>query len=265
MIDPVIITLFGIEIYWYGVVYALGFYLSWLFIRKNHIQLGISKDTCDTIILLVMIFGLFGGRIFHIIFYQLEYYLANPIDIIRFDKGGMSIHGGLLGGFLAIVYLSRKYHFSMLKLTDLVILPLSLVLAFGRIANFINQELVGRVTNSFIGVVFPRVDDQNRFPSQLFESIKNMLVFQILLYLHYFKSLKPGILTALFLILYNGLRFLVNFTRTADVSLGIISMGQFLSLLGMLLGCVMLWYLIKKKDYSSKNELNKKGSQVSKK
>ena len=246
MIDPVIFTLFGIEVYWYGLVYALGFYLSWIFIRKNHASLGISKDTCDTIILLVMIAGLFGGRIFHIIFYQLDYFLTNPLEIIRLDKGGMSIHGGLVGGILAIVLLAKKYNFKIFKLTDIIVIPLSLVLAFGRIANFVNQELVGKITTSSLGVVFPQVDQENRFPSQLFESIKNMVTFQILLYLHYAKKLTPGILTALFIILYNGLRFIVDFTREPEVQIGIISMGQLLSVIGTIIGGVLLWYVLRK-------------------
>lgn len=251
MIDPVAFEIFGLEVYWYGIVYAVGFLFTLWFLRKNAHVLNLSKDHIDNVVLITMITGLIGARIFHIVFYEPSYFFSNIGEMIRVDKGGMSIHGGLLGGILGLWYMTKRYKTTFFTITDVLVVPLTLVLAFGRIANFINQELVGKVTSSPIGVVFPQYDSQNRFPSQLFESVKNMVVFQILLYFYYFKSLKPGILTAYFLILYNGLRFIVDFTREPEFAIGIISMGQLLSLIGTIIG-ILLYVGLRKNFFSDK-------------
>lgn len=240
MIDPIIITIFGINIYWYGLVYALGFLFTIYFTLKFEKQIGTSKQNIENTLLYTMIFAVLGGRLFHIIFYEPIYFLSNPIQILRFDNGGMSIHGGLVFGTISLYYFSKKYKFNLFKLTDILVIPLSLVLAFGRIANFINQELVGKPTNSLFGVNFNNYQEK-RHPSQIYESIKNMLTFQIISYLYFIKKLKTGLVTAWFLILYNWLRFLVDFSREPEVLITIISMGQLLSLIGTIFGiCILI-------------------------
>ncbi len=247
MISPIAISLGPVNVYWYGIVYALGFLFTYWFVRKHSKFLGIDKEVLENLLFYGMLFGLLGGRLGHILFYNLDYFLSNPLEIIRVDRGGMSIHGGILGGFLGIYYFSKKYKVSLLKFLDVLVIPLTLVMAFGRITNYINQELVGKVTTSSFGVNFPLVDDQLRHPSQLYESFKNFIIFQVLLYLYVFKSLRPGILSAWFLILYNGFRFLVNFTREPEVWIGPLGMGQILSLIFMILGFIMLKYVYLKK------------------
>jgi phosphatidylglycerol:prolipoprotein diacylglycerol transferase len=247
MADPIAFSIFGFSIYWYGLVYALGFLFTYWFVRLYAKEIGATKETLEDILFYGMLFGVLGGRLGHILFYQLDYFLMFPAEIIRVDRGGMSIHGGIIGGALAIMYQARKHKVNVLKFFDYLVIPLSLVMVFGRIANFVNQELVGRITTSSFGVNFSLVDDTLRHPSQLYESAKIMLTFQILLYLKYAKKLKPGIISAWFLILYNGLRFLVNFTREPEVYIGPIGMGQVLSLLFMVVGIVMLWQLSKRK------------------
>jgi phosphatidylglycerol:prolipoprotein diacylglycerol transferase len=245
--DPVAFTIFGLSIYWYGLVYALGFLFTYWFVRLHAKEIGATKETLEDILFYGMLFGILGGRLGHIIFYQLDYFLMFPAEIIRVDRGGMSIHGGLIGGALAIIYQARKHKVNVLKFFDFLVIPLSLVMVFGRIANFINQELVGNITTSPFGVNFSLVDDAIRHPSQLYESIKIMFVFQVMLYLKYAKQLKAGIITSWFLILYNGLRFIVNFTREPEVYVGPIGMGQVLSLMFTIAGIVLLVYLNKKK------------------
>ncbi len=248
MISPIALSVGPIDIYWYGLVYALGFLFTYWFVRTQSNFIGAKKETLENILFYGMLFGLLGGRLGHILFYNLDYFLANPLAIIRVDQGGMSIHGGIFGGAVAIIYACRHYRVPVLKLLDVLVIPLTLVMAFGRITNYINQELVGKVTSSSFGVTFPLVDDQLRHPSQLYESAKNFFIFQVLLFLYVFKSLKPGVLTAWFLILYNGLRFLVNFTREPEVWVGPIGMGQLLSLLFMVVGLIFLWQLHSKKN-----------------
>ena len=249
VVDPIFFSFFGINLYWYGLVYAIGFLFTLMFVKKALQLTGFNSKKIDQIensLILAMVFGVIGGRIFHILFYEPSYYFSNLGEIIRFDKGGMSIHGGILFSALSLYFSSKKYKFDFFKLTDILVLPFSLVLAFGRIANFINQELVGKVTDSFLGVKFIGYEEL-RYPSQLFESLKNLIVFEMLLYLYVFKKFKTGVISALFLILYNGLRFFVDFTREVEVNLGLISMGQALSLTGMFLGLVMLYLIQKKK------------------
>ncbi|MCA9459912.1 MAG: prolipoprotein diacylglyceryl transferase [Nanoarchaeota archaeon] len=186
MLDPVIFSIFGIEIYWYGLFYVIGFLFAYFFILKFSSEFGFSKEKIEDIIFWTMLFGILGGRLGHILFYDPIYYFSNLSEIIRVDKGGMSIHGGLIGAIVTLYYFSWKDKLDFLKLTDLFVIPTALALAFGRLANFINQELVGNVTSSSLGVVFPLYDDKVRWPSTIFESIKNMITFQILIYLFFF-------------------------------------------------------------------------------
>ncbi len=239
MMSPVAFEIFNLQIHWYGIVYALGFLLSYVFIIKNTKHTNLEKEKQENIFLSFMVFSVIGGRIFEIIFYDLTYYLQNPLKVFAVWQGGMSIHGGILFGFLTLYYYSRKYKANLLKLTDLYVIPASLALAFGRLANFVNQELVGKITSSKLGVVFPLYDNNTRWPTTLFESFKNLITFQILFYQFTFKKLKPGIITATFLILYNILRFFIDFLREPAVSLGIISMGQLLSLIFGIAGIIL--------------------------
>ena len=149
----------------------------------------------------------------------------------------MSIHGGILGGILGIYIFSRKFKYNFLKLTDLVTLPLALGLVFGRIANFINAELYGRITSVKWAVKFPNAEGY-RHPSQLYESLKNLIIFSVL----FFKSKKPfktGELTSIFLILYSLLRFFVEYVREPELYFLGLTMGQFLSLSTLIIGIVL--------------------------
>jgi phosphatidylglycerol:prolipoprotein diacylglycerol transferase len=247
MINPIALQLGPISIYWYGIVYAVGFIFTLFFLRFHSKQLGLSKDQIEDIVFYGMLFGVIGGRIFHIVFYEPSYYFSHLSEIIRFDKGGMSIHGGFVFGILGIYWRCKKINYNLFKFLDVLVIPLSLVLAFGRVANFINQELYGKITSSSFGYVFESVDSQKRFPSQIFESIKNYVVFTILFFIHYKKSCKVGVLFSWFLILYNGLRFIIDFTRVPEneVFLGI-GMGQVLSFIFLIIGIFMLHYFNKK-------------------
>lgn len=243
MLNPVALEFFGLKIYWYGITYVLGFLFSYFYISYFGRKLKLEQDKIDNMYFYFMILSVIGGRVFEIVFYNISYYLSDPIKVFYVWQGGMSIHGGFTFGFLTLWYFSRKYKVNLFKLTDLFCVPAALALAFGRLANFINQELVGIPTTSRIGVVFPLYDDKVRWPTQIFESIKNMLVFQVLFYVDMFKQLKPGFITAYFLILYNVGRFFIDFLRVHDVSFGFISMGQSLCLIYGFLGFYLFWYL----------------------
>ncbi len=245
MINRIAFEIFGISIYWYGITYSICFLLSYFFIIHYCKYYKIKKEQIENIFFYVMIFSVIGGRLGEIIFYNLTYYISNPLKIFAVWEGGMSIHGGIIAGVLTLYYFSKKYNIEFLKLTDLFAIPLAAALAFGRLANFINQELVGTPTNSSIGVIFPEVDNQTRWPYQIFAAAKNMITFQILYSAFIFKKLKPGIITSLFLILYSFGRFFVDFIREPTTDLGIISLGQLLSLI---FGFIGIYILIKIKN-----------------
>jgi phosphatidylglycerol:prolipoprotein diacylglycerol transferase len=246
MIDPIAISMFSLEIRWYGIYYALAFLCSYYFIMYFSKDFKLRKEFVEDVFLYMMIFSVLGGRIFFILFYELHYYLINPSQIFAVWQGGMSIHGGIFFGFLTLVYHARKEKINFFRLTDLFVIPLALALAFGRLINYVNQELVGKITTSNFGIVFPLYDNEKRIPYQLFAGLKNLFVFQVLLYLQFFKKYNPGQISGWFLILYSSGRFLLDFLRVPTVDLGIISMGQLLNLIYLLAGMFILYYINKK-------------------
>ena len=242
VLEPVAFSIFGLDIRWYGISYVVGFLFAYFFVLKYSKDFGFDRKRVEDIFFYFAIFSVLGGRLAHIIFYEPIYYFNNPLDIFAVWKGGMSIHGGILAGFLTLFYFSKKDKFNLLKLTDLFVIPAAFALALGRLANFVNQELVGTVTSSKLGVVFPLVDNQTRWPVTIFESFKNILVFNILYFSYTFKKLKPGFLTGLFLILYAFGRFITDFLREPEVLvLGLFPMGQILNLVTGFLGVYLLY------------------------
>lgn len=241
-IDPVALSVLGIDIHWYGIVYMIGFLFAYFFIRHYSSEFGVRKERAEDIFFYTMIFSVIGGRLFYILFYNPLFYLSNPLSVFAVWEGGMSIHGGIFGTFVSLLYFSKKDNIPILNLTDLFSLPAGLGLAFGRLGNFVNQELVGTVTSSPLGVVFPLYDDQRRWPVVLFEGLKNLAIFNVLFFMHIFFKFKRGMITALFLILYSFGRFFIDFLREPTVSLGIISMGQ---LLCLIYGVAGIWLYIK--------------------
>ena len=234
-LNPIFLSIGPLEIRYYGLVYFLGFLLTWLFLKKSKMGKSLFKkeEHTDDFILYSLISSILTARLFYIIFYNLNSYLSNPLEILKFWHGGMSIHGGILGGILGIYLFSKKYNYSFLKLTDIITLPLSLGLVFGRIANFINAELYGRITSVSWAVKFPNAEGY-RHPSQLYESLKNFFIFFVLLIKS--KSFKTGELTAIFLILYSILRFFVEYVREPELFILSLTMGQFLSIFTFLIG-----------------------------
>ena len=193
-----------------------------------------------------MIFYIFIGailtaRLFYVLFYGTQNYIQNPLEIFKLWQGGMSIHGGILGTVLGIIYFVKKNKdYTILQLTDLIAMPTAIALMFGRIANFINGELYGRVTSLPWAVKFKDAEGF-RHPSQLYESAKNLIIFSIL-FLRSKKPFKEGELTALFLIYYSILRFTVEFVREPEIYIGPLTMGQLLCIPMFVIG---VW--IKKK------------------
>lgn len=248
MLESVAFSVFGLEIYWYGLTYALSFLFAYFFITNFAKDFDFKKEFIEDVFLYVAIFSVIGGRLFEVLLYNPIFYFNNPLEIIAVWHGGMSIHGGIFGAFITLYYFSKKYNVNFFKLTDLFVIPSGIGLAFGRLANFINQELVGKVTTSEMGVIFPLHDDKLRLPYQIFEGFKNLIVFEIMLFLFFFKKLNSGFLTGLFLILFSVGRFFLDFFKEPEFLIfNFISLGQILSLIYGIIGVYILFKTYKAK------------------
>ena len=241
MIDPIAFSGFGLEIRWYGIYYSIGFLLSYFYVMYFAKYFDLKKKFVEDVYVNLVLISVVGGRIFEILFYDLKYYLTYPTKIFAVWEGGMSIHGAIFFAVVYLIYVSRKNGISSFRLLDLFAVPASLGLAFGRLLNFVNQELVGSVTSSKLGVVFPLYDDKTRLPYQIFAGFKNLIVFNVLLYIQFFKKYKEGVITSWFLILYGFGRFFLDFIRVPTNDLGFIGMGQLLSLIMGFIGVYLLY------------------------
>ena len=257
-IDPVIFQ-FGdtaLKVTWYSLSYVTGILLGWAYIKKlNKIGLlpSIKEKLIDDLITSLIVGIIVGGRLGYVLFYDLDYNLAHPMNIIRTWEGGMSFHGGLLGVIFACLIYCKIYKVNFLQMMDLIACASPIGLFFGRIANFINAELYGRVTEVSWGVIFPG-QKFARHASQLYESFAEGLVIFIILLLLYTKTKiqsYKGMLCGLFLLLYALFRSLLENYREPDGHIGFvianITMGQILSFPMILVGLVLVIYSMRNK------------------
>ncbi len=248
-IDPVIIRIGPLAIRWYGLMYLLGFASSYLLVRYQvkKKELDISLKDIESLYSWLVIGLIVGARLGYVIFYDLKEYIRSPFEIFAVWHGGMSFHGGLIGTLLAGLLFCRKNRKSFWQLSDLIIVTAPIGLGLGRLGNFINGELYGRVTGLPWGMVFPSGGPLPRHPSQLYEFLLEGVLLFIILWRLKDKGLRRGSLTSLFLILYGSFRFFVEFFREPDVQLGYIAgvftMGQILSATMILSGAGLLIYL----------------------
>lgn len=239
-IDPVLLHLGPLQIRYYGLFYALGFVLLYLFLKHavKQKKIALQEHDVDTLLLYLMLGTVLGARLGEILFYNASYYFAYPLEIFAVWKGGLSFHGGLIGIILAALLFCRQKKISFFALADVVVLPAAFALALGRLGNFMNGELYGRITAFPWGVQFPGVDGF-RHPSQLYEAAKNLVIAGILLWQGK-KQRKEGYMFGLFLLLYGVLRFVVEFVREPQIFVGPLTMGQALSVPLAIIGiCLM--------------------------
>lgn len=245
-IDPVALQIGPFAVHWYGLMYLLAFAMAWLLGRRL-IARGVTRlsprDHED--LLFYAILGVIvGGRLGYVLFYKPAYYLANPLQIPAVWQGGMAFHGGLIGVLVVLAWFARRRGFRLLEIGDFVAPLVPLGLAFGRLGNFINGELWGRVTTAPWAMVFPGSDGLPRHPSQLYQfALEGLLLFCIVWWFAR-QPRRLGRVSAVFLLGYGTLRFLAEFTREPDSFLGLLagglSMGQWLSL-PMILAGIMVW------------------------
>ena len=246
-LNPVAFSVFGFDVRWYGMAYILGFFiasvLGWSVAKK--IKLKVSKPIFENLVFGAFFSGIIGARLGFFLFYEPNIFITDIFEIFKVWHGGMSIHGGIIGSIFYCFIFSKTKNISIWKIFDVLVVPLSLALVFGRMANFLNGELIGRPTDQTWGVIFPHIDELYRHPSQLYESAKNLFIFIILLFFIQ-KELwkKEGLLSTTFLMGYGILRFFIEFVREPNSLYYGLSMGQILCIF-MIFGALGL-ILIKK-------------------
>ena len=257
-INPVFLHLGPLEIRYYGLFYALGFLIAYFLIyhlaKKK--ELGMTRDDAADLLVYLIIGVVSGARIIYVIFYNLPFYLNSPLEILAVWHGGLSFHGGLFGAVAAAYLFCRKKKLEFYDIADVAVIPVALALALGRIGNFINAELYGRITNVSWCVDYSKSQYLVNPPagcrhlSQIYESMKNFSIFAVL-WLIKDKKLPKGFMFWSFVTLYGLLRTIMEFFRQPDEQLGFIlnyfTMGQLLSFPMFLIGLYMLFRLNKNK------------------
>ncbi len=244
--DPVAFNLFAFEIRWYSIAYIFGILFGWFYCKRFLIKDKIISKLFDDLVTYLIIGIIVGGRLGYILFYNLEYYFQNFIEIFFIWEGGMSFHGGLIGIILATLIFSKKHNINKYLFLDLISVSAPIGLFFGRVANFINSELIGKATNGSWGVIFAQIDSIPRHPSQLYESFLEGIVLFIIMNLIYFKiKYKTGTVSFAFLFFYGIFRFISEIFREPDAHLGYLigwlSMGMLLSLLMIFLSIILFY------------------------
>ncbi|HEX4044258.1 MAG TPA: prolipoprotein diacylglyceryl transferase [Gammaproteobacteria bacterium] len=247
-IDPVAFHIFGWPVYWYGLMYLVGFFAGWavlsLRLRQQGANALFTAVQLSDLVFYAALGAIIGGRLGYILFYEWQILFSAPWQILKVWQGGMSFHGGLLGVLVALWCCARKMQKPLLALTDFIAPAVPIGLAAGRIGNFINGELWGRVTTMPWGMVFPYAGDYPRHPSQLYEFLlEGVLLFFIL----WFYSRKPrpiGAVSGLFALCYGVFRIAVECFREPDAHIGYLfgwlTQGQLLSLPLIAVGVILL-------------------------
>ena len=253
--NPVLVDLGIFEIRWYSIAYILGIIIGWIYADKiikkteqNKYNFeAIKKSDFDDLLIYLVIGIILGGRLGYIIFYNLDYYSQNFLEIFKIWQGGMSFHGGLLGIIVAIYIFTKNKNTSFFKFTDIVACVSPIGIFLGRIANFINGELFGKVSTLPWAVIFSNGGSVARHPSQIYEAIlEGIILFILINYLALKKQLlfKAGYISGLFLVSYSILRIFSEIFREPDLHLGLFfnyfSLGTVLSIATLVAGLVII-------------------------
>lgn len=251
-IDSIAFQIGPLAIRWYGLAYIVGILGAWLLGRQRARRSPLTQpdnvwrpDDVDNLIVFAALGLVLGARLGYILFYDLPYYLEEPLAVFRVWEGGMSFHGGMIGLIAAVFYFAHKTGRTFFQVGDFIAPLVPLGLAAGRIGNFINGELWGGITTLPWGVVFRGAGSLPRHPSQLYEALLEGLILGVILWVFSAKPRRPGRVCGLFLLGYGIFRFLVEFVRMPDSQLGYLAfgwltMGQLLCIPMLLLGA---WWL----------------------
>jgi phosphatidylglycerol:prolipoprotein diacylglycerol transferase len=239
-IDPVIGSLFGVYLWWYGLSYTLGFTNAHLYVRRHRRKLGLPLKRVYSLSILLALGVIAGGRFVEIAFYEWPFYSQHPKLIPAYWLGGMASHGLMLGGMLGVWIFCLIYKKPFLVITDALAIPAAFVLGVGRLGNFIDGQIVGSVTDVWWAVKFPNAEGF-RHPVVLYDGIKNLLIIPVLAYARRFE-LPPGVVTGIFVFLYAFLRIFVDLYREYPTSLMGLATGQFLNIAFSVIGLALIVY-----------------------
>ncbi len=242
-ITPEIFSYGPITVRWYGLLFVIGIILNylillWVFKREGH-----KVADLESIVIYLFIGMVVGARLGHVFFYNAEYFLSNPLEILAIWKGGLASHGAAIGVFLAYIIWLLVHKVKFVKYIDLIVLGMPVTAGFVRIGNFFNSEIVGRPTDGSWGVVFTRLGEEfPRYPSQFYEAGLSFLIFFILMWVYkkFYKKLPPLFIMFLYVLLYFSTRFLVEFWKERHVIAidSPLSMGQILSIVPVLIALI---------------------------
>ncbi len=251
-IDPVIFRIGPLSMRWYGLMYVFGFASSYLLVlyqlKKKFFK--IDRVVIDDLFFYLILGLIIGARLGYVIFYNLGFYLQNPLEIFVVWRGGMSFHGGLIGAFIAGLIIIKKKKLNLFQTADLIIPTCPVGIGFGRFGNFINGELFGKPADVPWAMVFPEGGTLPRHPSQLYEMFFEGILLFLILWIFKDRKKRDGDVFALFLVLYGAFRIFCELFREPDSQLGYIfgffSMGQVLSLCMILIGIFLKYFYLPK-------------------
>ena len=248
-IDPVAVEIGPVAIRWYALSYVVGLLLGWQYVRylaEKRID-GLTKRHADDLLVFGTLGVVLGGRLGYVLFYQPGYYFSHPGEIFQVWQGGMSFHGGLLGVLVVVVLYARFMKLNLLAVADAICAQVPIGLFLGRMANFINGELYGRVSDVSWAMVFPAGGPEPRHPSQLYEAVlEGIVLFALLAVAAHTKRIaqRPGTIAGLFFVGYGVARIIAELFREPDAFLGFIlpgiTMGQVLSLPMIVVGLFLI-------------------------
>jgi phosphatidylglycerol---prolipoprotein diacylglyceryl transferase len=252
-IDPVIFSIGPLSLRWYGLMYVIGFASSYLLVlyQLKKKKLRVTRSEVDDLFFYLILGLIIGARLGYVLFYNLRFYVENPLEALVLWHGGMSFHGGFLGAAIAGYVVIRKKKLNFFEIGDLIIPTCPIGLAFGRLGNFINGELFGKPSDVPWAMVFPQGGLAARHPSQLYEGFLEGLVMFVILWIYKDRKKRDGDVLALFLILYGVFRIFCEIFREPDLQVGyifgVLSMGQLLSMVMIALGLVLKFVYLPRK------------------
>ncbi len=246
--NPVALKLGNLTVTWYAIFILSGIIVAYILINKESKKYNISSSFVSNLIFWCVIFGIIGARIYYVLF-NLDYYMQDPIEIIKIWNGGLAIHGGIIAGIITLVLYCKKYKINILKMTDIACVGVIIAQAIGRWGNFFNGEAHGGIVSrtflenlhlpNFI-IEGMHIGKYYYAPTYLYESVLNVIGFILLIIIRKFKKIKLGNITALYLIWYGIVRFIIESMRTDSLLLGNMKIAQLISIIMIIIGIIML-------------------------
>ncbi|MBE9491921.1 MAG: prolipoprotein diacylglyceryl transferase [Bacteroidetes bacterium] len=258
--DPEIFQIGSFAIRWYGLLFASAFIVGYFIMQRIFKHENLPANLLDKLTTYAIIATIIGARLGHCLFYDLEYYMSHPLEIILIWKGGLASHGAAIGLLLALYLFAKKYKKPYIWILDRITIAVALAGCFIRLGNLMNSEIFGKPTTLPWGFIYTRYDNIPRHPTQIYEALSYFLIF-IFLYVYYWKKKgnpKPGFMFGIFLILVFTLRFLIEFLKEPQVAFEtdmVLNMGQLLSIPFIILGLIIILWPQRKKHLFIKFQL----------